>query len=228
MERWCLGRQPARAARGSRSERWKGWRAKNPDQPTSITAGTTPYGLSVSEECWASKLTIGPFEIQNVPVSQSVPEMSLAAKDHEAVLGLAALDSFEVIIDGPNGRIYLNPCAARSVPYQYNRIGAVFVPKDKDSDLLTARVVKDSPAYKAGVRDGDILLAIDDVDVTKWKTDPKVLPLSRFWERPAGTKLTLTVEREGKKSAVVVIAEEIFPQASIPKEQPTAVGGTGR
>ena len=210
------------------SERWKEWRARNPDQPTSITAGTTLYGLSVSEESWAPKLAIGSFEIQNVPVCQAVTERSLIAKDHEATLCLAALDSFDAIIDGQNSCIYLKPCAARSVPYQYNRIGAVFVPKDKDSDPLVAHVAKNTPAYKAGVRDGDVLLAIDDLDVTKWKTDPKVLPLSRFWEQPAGTKLTLTLEQNGKKAKVAVIAEEIFPQAVIPEKQPAAGGETER
>ena len=45
------------------------------------------------------------------------------------------------------------------------------------------------------VRNGDVLLRIGNLDVTKWRTDPTVLPLSRFWEQPAGTRLDLTLRR---------------------------------
>jgi C-terminal processing protease CtpA/Prc len=60
---------------------------------------------------------------------------------------------------------------------------------------LVARVINGSPAFAAGIRNGDVLLKVGGLDATKWRTDPKVLPLSRFWEGPPGTRLELTLKR---------------------------------
>jgi C-terminal processing protease CtpA/Prc len=76
---------------------------------------------------------------------------------------------------------------------------------------LVAHVIQGSPAYEAGVRDGDVLLRIGDLDVTKWRTDPRVLPLSRFWSGPAGTILHLGLKRNGQGLDVEVALQNIFP-----------------
>jgi C-terminal processing protease CtpA/Prc len=71
---------------------------------------------------------------------------------------------------------------------------------------LVARVIDGTPAYEAGIRNGDVLLKVGDLDATKWRTDPKVLPLSRFWESPPGTRLEFTLKRGTttfKKTAVL-------------------------
>jgi len=75
---------------------------------------------------------------------------------------------------------------------------------------LVGHVVKSGPAYAAGIRDGDILLRINNVDATKWRTDPGVMPLSRFWDQPAGAELNLELMRGGKKIGVSVTLQEIF------------------
>ena len=92
-------------------------------------------------------------------------------------------------------------------------MGAVFVPQGDESDLLTAQVLPQSPAYQAGIRNGDVLLKIDDLDVTKWRTDPNVLPLSRFWKRPPGTKLKLSLSRNDKPFKTTVELKDIFPHS---------------
>jgi len=69
------------------------------------------------------------------------------------------------------------------------------MPLDKNSGDLVAHVVRASPAYEAGIRNGDVLLKVGDLDVTKWRTDPKVLPLSRFWSMPSGMRLDLVLKR---------------------------------
>jgi serine protease Do len=90
----------------------------------------------------------------------------------------------------------------------------VFVPTNAQSNDLTAQVVDGTPAQAAGIRVGDVLLKIDEVDVTKWRTDPTVLPLSRFLARPAGTKLNLTLRREGEIFKITVTLRDILPSAS--------------
>jgi hypothetical protein len=58
------------------------------------------------------------------------------------------------------------------------------------------------------------LLAIGDLDVTKWQTNPTVLPLSRFWAQPAGTELRLRLSRDGKPYRVRVTLRELFQPVS--------------
>ncbi|MHC4539541.1 MAG: retropepsin-like aspartic protease [Planctomycetota bacterium] len=194
-------------------KRWKEWRGKHSERPFTLTSYYTPAdGLVVSEECWAKELTVGQFSIGDVPVMQSTPSMNLLFKDHEAIFGLFALTRLNMIVHGQRGRVYTKPSRSFTSRYQYNRTGAVFVPKDMMSDDLIARVVRGSPAHQAGVCEGDILLKIGNLDVTNWRTDPEVLPLSRFWEQPAGTKLDLSLRRDGELFETTVELKEIlFP-----------------
>ena len=102
------------------------------------------------------------------------------------------------------------PNETRASKYAYNRLGAVFAPVDMKSEHLYAYVVEGGPAYIAGLRNRDILTGVNDLDVTKWRTDPEVLPLSRFWTAPAGTKLKLTYYRKGIDNQTSVELSEIF------------------
>ncbi|MBU0477891.1 aspartyl protease family protein [bacterium] len=196
-------------------KRWIDWRRKHPKQPSTLTVYYVPAdGLVIHEECWAQELSVGEFSICNIPVAQSAPYESLLFKDYEATLGLFALTRLDIIIDGKKGRIYTRPNPKSASQYQYNRFGAVFVPKDMKSNDLIAHVIDGSPAHDAGIRNDDILLSIDDLDATKWRTDPSVLPLSRFWGRPAGTKLKLILKRDKRAFTRVVQLKEIFGEQS--------------
>lgn len=208
--------------------RWMDWCSKHKDRPLTLSASYTPSaGLKVYEKSWADKLALGQFTIGNVPVRQSSPGINLAVTDYEATLGLFALTRQDVIIDGKNSALYTRPISNPKKKYQYNRIAAVFVPKNMRSKHLVAHVVEGGPAYQAGIRSGDVLLKINDLNVTNWRTDPKVLPLSRFWERPAGTKLELSLQRDGNTFKVTVKLKEIFPQ-SILDNQVSAERSSGQ
>ena len=131
--------------------------------------------------------------------------------NHLATLGLYALRRLDLVVDGKNGVAYVHPRSDPAPAYPHNRLGAVFVPRDLQRDgPHFAHVVPGSPAFLAGIRDNDVLLKIDDLDITKWRTDPRVLPLSRFWERPAGTILNLTLKREEREFEVIVLLKDIL------------------
>jgi len=196
---------------GLNTEGWKNWRNVHSEAPGTVTAYFFPAsGLVIREECWADKIDIGGFSIRDVPVMQSSPDVEMNIENFDAVLGWYALSRFDVIIDGANGHFYTKPMEQSTFPYSHNRVGAVFVPPSMRSNDLVATVVEGTPAWTAGIRNGDILLSIGDLDVTRWRTDPNVLPLSRFWERPAGTSLNLAYSRNGTVHKTTVILREIL------------------
>jgi hypothetical protein len=177
--------------------RWKQWCAQRVNRRATLKADWQPSdGLVVREELRAKEITIGGLSLKDVPVFETTPSADILFKDCDAIFGLFVFKRLKVIIDGKNGWVYTSPLANASYEYPYNRLGAVFVPKDLEkTDDLIAQVRERSPAYSAGIRDGDILLKIGDLDVTKWRVDPRVLPLARFWSQTPGTKLNLTLKR---------------------------------
>ncbi len=199
-------------------QRWKQWRDKHRDELTSVKAYYEPaIGIKVSEELWADSLSLGKFSLTDVPVMESPPVNTVRFANYQATLGLFALTRLDIIIDGKNARIYIRTNPKPTSKYQYNRLGAVFVPANMKSDDLVAHVAENSPAQEAGIRNGDALRRIADFDVTKWRTDARVFPLSRFWSRPAGTELELTLARDNTLIKVKVKLKELFHQGGVDK-----------
>jgi C-terminal processing protease CtpA/Prc len=70
-------------------------------------------------------------------------------------------------------------------------------------------VVKGGPAFEAGVRDGDVLLRVDEIAVTGWSDKWR----SRFC-MPSGTKLRLTLNRDGSEFETTATLRDIVPAES--------------
>jgi hypothetical protein len=205
-------------------QKWRLWKAAHSNQPATLEAYFMPAaGLVVKEQRWASQLAIGPLLLTDVPVMEAnAAEMGPDAARFEASLGLAALKRLDFIVDGKQGFAYVRTKNTPPCPYLHNRLGAVFVPRDLQADDLAALVVDGSPAYEARIRNGDVLLKIDELDVTKWRTDPAILPLSRFWMRPPGTKFDLALKRGKEMLNVTVVLRQILsPDRSLPASRLT-------
>lgn len=187
--------------------RWRQWRQSHPDAPLTLTAYFTPAaGLVVAEESWARSIDLAGLELTDVAVAPSDPAvMANYPADTIAVIGLEGLRRLNITYQAKSGSAYLSPVNRAPQPYVHNMIGAVFVPASLDSDPLVAHVIAGSPAAKAGVRDGDILLKIDQLDVTPWRTTPGILPLRRFFCQAPGTVLHLTLRR-GERTFVADVA----------------------
>jgi hypothetical protein len=207
---------------GLPEKQWSQWESAHALQPLTIKAYFMPgAGVQVKEEGWAKEVALGPITITNVPVTEApAVHLKAATPPYVASLGLAGLKRLEFIVDGVRGMAYVRPKKGFPTPYQHNRLGAVFVPRDTSNDDLAARIVPGSPAEEVGIRNGDVLLRVGNLDVTKWRTDPKVLPLTRFWEQSPGNKLDLTLKRDKKIFRVNVTLRQILS----PRD-PTAKAG---
>jgi len=188
--------------------RWKRWLKEHPDAPMTLSGAWSPVlgGFSVVRQSWSDRLNLGPLVIPGATVSRAAHKWPRL----EAVIGLEALSHFEVIFDLRENRIYLKTRDGYHIEPEYNRLGATFVPKSMDSVELVAKVLTNSPGYRCGIRNGDILLRVDDVDMTKWRDDP-VIWKRKFWYADPGTQYNLELERGGKRINLRVTLEEIFP-----------------
>jgi predicted metalloprotease with PDZ domain len=116
----------------------------------------------------------------------------------------------ECLIDGKGGVAYVRAKKTSPPPYSHNRIGAVFVPSEAPgSGELVAHVLTDSPAYAAGVRDGDKLLKIDGHDLTKWNTDPDLNDLINFQDSER-SRISCTLSRGDKTVELVIVPRRIL------------------
>ena len=64
-------------------------------------------------------------------------------------------------------------------------------------------IISGSPAQKAGLKDGDIITKIDDIEISK-----NISLGSLIGEKSAGDKVKITYLRDGKESTSVATLEE--------------------
>lgn len=192
--------------------RWKQWRAKHPDAPATLDVYyNLGVGVVVVEVCWAKAIKVGPLTLENVSVCMANPAHTASAPNFEALLGVQALKQLVVVVDGKNEAAYVVAKARPQQKYDHNRIGAVFAPNDIQSSNYVAHVVKGGPADLAGVREGDVLLKINEVDYTRRPSNPKDRPrLNTFLESPAGTKLRLFLRRGEREITIDVTTKDIL------------------
>lgn len=188
--------------------RWEQWLKEHPDAPMTLDAAWSPVagGISVVRQSWSERLDLGALMIPGTTVNRASNKWPRL----EAVIGLEALSHFEVVLDLKESRMYLKARDGDHLEPAYNRLGATFVPESLDSEELTAKVLTNSPGYQCGIRNGDILLRVDDVDMTKWRNDPFIWK-SKFWYAEPGTQYNLELMRNGKRIDLQVTLEEIFP-----------------
>jgi Do/DeqQ family serine protease len=88
---------------------------------------------------------------------------------------------------------------------------------ERATGALINRVNPKSPAYKAGIRSGDVILSVNDREVA----DPDALKF-RMATVPLGTPVKLTLFRGGKTGTATLVAEA--PPEDPPREETTLKG----
>lgn len=193
-------------------KRWEQWRNEHPDSPTTLNAIVAPgEGLIIEEHAWAKTLKIGPLVLKDVPICKASSREVSLARGFEALLGAEALKQMIVAVDGEKDVAYVSVKKRLPQPYEHNRSGAVFVPSNPPSNELLAHVAPGSPAQLSGVRDEDVLLKINGLDVAPWHSSPEVrASIRHFLRGPAGSKLRLELRRGAESTNIVVTLREIL------------------
>ena len=190
---------------------WNQWRFGPPQQLTTIRSGFAPgVGMFTTAVGFSADFTLGPLSIRHIFIEKSIRNLPQL----HAIIGLNALSQFNLIIDQDNDQIYWQanenaPTRQKNTLSNYNRLGATFPPLSLNSSVLVGAVVADSPAFRFGLRSGDVLLRVNDFDMTKWRTDPAIAR-AQFWQQAAGTKYKLVIKRKGEEKTIDVVLEDFL------------------
>lgn len=189
------------------AQEWHRWKEAHPQSPITLSViYSFDEGFSVTEEAWADQISVGPVVLTDVPITEAGRGgTNRWGAQYEGTLGMAALKRLDLIVDSNKGIAYLRAKTTPPPVYPHNRLGAIFAATTTQTNQGVARVVDGSPAYEAGVRNGDVLLQVDEITVKGWSEDW----LSRFF-LPAGTKLKLTLQRDGTNFTTTATLREIL------------------
>lgn len=96
-----------------------------------------------------------------------------------------------------------------TVGHRFGGLGIEIAPEN--GYLKVVSPIEDTPAYRAGIKSGDVITKIDDVDIKGMSTDNAVLRL----RGTPKTKVTLTIVRQGEPKPLVMtlVREEIREQS---------------
>ncbi len=81
---------------------------------------------------------------------------------------------------------------------------ALGVELNVDSGIVVVEVLPNTPATKAGLRDGDVITHIDDQKIENWNQMKKIL-----LKYKKGDKATLTVYRDGKEIKINIVFTDV-------------------
>lgn len=216
---------------GLPSRKWREWKAVHTNAPTWLVLYWLDAGVTIQEQGWAAQLPLGSLKLTDVAVEEEAvsPFLDLAAKDYVARLGFAALKRLDCIVDGQNGVAYLRPKQTPAQPPSFGTRCLAFAPRGTNLTDLVAAVINGSPASQAGIRNGDVLLKIDQRNVAQWREHPgeqwhAELHPGFIWvpatNRAAGTNLTLSLKRGDRTFDATVARRGLAIVAPPPQTNP--------
>jgi membrane-associated protease RseP (regulator of RpoE activity) len=141
-------------------------------------------------------ITVGRFTLEKVVArfSQSTRGDYASAKFH-GLIGGEILRRFKTIFDYSRRRMILEPNAQFSEPFEIDMSGMkLLADADDHSIVLVDDVVPNSPAAEAGVRGGDIIMAIDNRPAKEF-----TLEQIRQMFKQDGREYLLNLKRDGKE-----------------------------
>ncbi len=151
-------------------------------------------------------LTIGPFTLKApiVGLSQAAAG-AFTSEDYAGNLGNQILERFNCTFDYERRVLYLAPGRRFADPDVFPRSGVQLA---RFGDRVEASVVlPDSPAARAGVREGDEVVAIDGRPLREWTPDQVAEALDRG---PVGSSHTLELARAGQRVRVSFVLRELL------------------
>jgi hypothetical protein len=151
-------------------------------------------------------MSIGPYAWKDPMVSVSrAKEGAFASEDFAGNIGNRVLERFRVTLDYEHRRVWLEPGRRYAARDAYTRTG-LLLGWYRDH-VLAESVLGGSPAAKAGVREGDRIVAVEGRPIAQW--DLAALD-ALFDDGVDGRRVAITVSRDGRERACTMVLREML------------------
>lgn len=143
------------------------------------------------------KLMLGRLALKNpLAIFFQDKQGILASPEFDGVIGAEILRRFKVIFDYSRKRMILEPNRGISEREEYDMSGMLLIAEGKDfRSFKIRRTIENSPATAAGLREGDIILAIEGKPLSSL-----TLEQVRQMLKQKGHSYRLTFERDGRQT----------------------------
>jgi len=121
----------------------------------------------------ARELQLDDLIIQNPTIMLSQDAAgSLASSSFDGIIGGELLRRFKVVFDTAHHQLILEPNAYFAEPYEHNMSGIGLRAEGRDFKTIRIyRIIADSPAAQAGLREGDEIVSIDSKSASDFTLD---------------------------------------------------------
>ena len=141
-------------------------------------------------------------------VREMLKEYSLFDVDDEKLVDYAAI-GMAASVNDPYTAYYPEEefkAYTDNVMSSYIGVGVTIGADIEKNEITVISTVEDGPAYKAGIKSGDIITAVDGKSYEASRMTEATMYIK---SGEAGTSVTLTIERDGKRFDVDVVREKI-------------------
>lgn len=151
---------------------------------------------------------ISDFTIQEpiIDIPFEKGEGAFASKDYIGNVGNAFLRHFVLYLDYKNQTIILEKGDNYEKEFPRGKCGLQLIYSD-DREIEVLHAAKGSPAEKAGFKRGDLILAVNGIDVEFFAG---IVEIRKLFKQDVGTKYTFDVLRDGKKKRLKLKLKELL------------------
>ncbi len=123
------------------------------------------------------------------------------------IIGNIALKRFHMIIDYPRERMYLRTNRYYKKRFRYDRSGMSLMAGGAQlNQFYVNRVIEGSPAYEAGIREGDRIIRINGIPASFYT----LRGITRRFQGKIGKRMKVVLRRDGKKMKMRFRLRDLF------------------
>ena len=169
-----------------------------PEPNYAANLGKGLNGVVVGKVARIESVSIENFEMKKVIAS--FPDMSSlrfvsTSNKRNGSIGSGLLNRFRVVFDLADSTIYMKKAGILRQPFSYDRTGLIINAEGENYDIFRiSGVINESPGYRAGLQNGDIIKSINQVDVDNMKFGEMLNLIEE-----AGRKIYIEIERNGER-----------------------------